>query len=169
MAKKYTGSFADYEKKLKTVMERIGIGKYNYDWNRTGCFVEFLCKGRVFRFEHNLDSDYAKREKLIHVSDLFAQVVLTLEDLARASDRGLYDFSQIISGLPSLPEGVASLVPCFIAMGFSTMPQTKQDITNQYHRQAKVMHPDQGGDRDAFEILQSNYKKCLDQFQQKNK
>lgn len=161
--KKYTGSFPDYEKKLQTVMSRIGIEKYSYNWSRRECFVEFVCNGRLFKFQHSLDSDYARKENITYVSDLFAQVVLTLEDLARASERGLYDFSEIISGLPSLPENVAHLEPCFIAMGFSRRPESEEEVKQYFHRQAIIVHPDgKNGDRDAWEMLQKNYQACLD-------
>lgn len=161
--KKYSGSFSDYEKKLSTVMSRLGIEKYAYDWSRRDCYVEFACNGRIFKFQHSLDSEYAKENRITFVSDLFAQVVLTLEDLARASERGLYDFSQIISGLPSLPESVAHLEPCFIAMGFSKRPSSEEEVKQYFHRQAMVVHPDgKDGDRDAWETLQRNYKACLE-------
>ena len=40
--KMYSGGFEDYEKKLRTVMDKIGVEKYNYDWSLQGCFVEFI-------------------------------------------------------------------------------------------------------------------------------
>ena len=53
--KMYSGGFEEYEKKLRTVMEKIGVEKFNYDWNWQGCFVELICRGRAFRFEKSLE------------------------------------------------------------------------------------------------------------------
>lgn len=162
MAKKmYSGGFEEYEKKLKTVMERIGVERFNYDWSRQSCFVELICKGRAFRFEKSLE-DARSRGELTCVSDLFAQVVLMLEDLARASSRGLFDFAEIVSGLPSLPAGAAGLEPCFASLGFSERPETIATVQERYRRMAKVMHPDVGGDVEAFQLLRENYRKCLE-------
>lgn len=159
--KMYSGGFEDYEKKLRTVMEKIGVEKYNYVWSRQGCFVELICKGRAFRFEKTLEDARQRGERITCVSDLFAQIVLMLEDLARASSRGLFDFSEIVSGLRSLPAG-SSLEPCFASMGFSERPGTTEEVREQYRRMAKALHPDAGGDAAAFQTLQENYKKCLE-------
>ncbi|MDR0905793.1 MAG: J domain-containing protein [Oscillospiraceae bacterium] len=162
MAKFYTGGFPEYEGKLKKVMARLGVEKFNYDWTRQDCFVELLCKGRVFHFSDSLEAARIRGEKITAVSDVFARIVLMLEDLARASERGLYDFATIISGLPSLPESVAHLDPWFIALGFTEHPATAEEVRVQYRRLAKVLHPDAGGTSAAFEALQQNYITCLE-------
>lgn len=160
--KLYSGGFEEYEKKLRTVMEKIGVEKFNYDWNRQSCFVELICRGRAFRFEKSLEDAARRRERITCVSDLFAQIVLMLEDLARASSRGLFDFAEIVSGLPSLPEGTAGLEPCFISLGFSRRPESADEVRSRYRQLAKVMHPDAGGDAGAFQLLSENYWKCME-------
>lgn len=160
--KLYSGGFEEYEKKLRTVMEKIGVEKFNYDWNRQSCFVELICRGRAFRFEKSLEDAARRGERIACVSDLFAQIVLMLEDLARASSRGLFDFAEIVSGLPSLPEGAARLEPCFASLGFSRRPESAEEVQSRYRQLAKVMHPDAGGDADAFQLLRENYLKCVE-------
>lgn len=160
--KMYSGGFEEYEKKLRTVMERIGVEKFNYDWNRQSCFVELICRGRAFRFEKSLEDAARRGERITCVSDLFAQIVLMLEDLARASSRGLFDFAEIVSGLPSLPESAAGLESCFLNMGFTRRPESAEEVRSQYRKLAKVMHPDAGGDADVFDLLQKCYQKCLE-------
>lgn len=160
--KLYSGGFEAYEKKLRTVMEKIGVEKFNYDWNRQSCFVELICRGRAFRFEKSLEDAGRRGERITCVSDLFAQIVLMLEDLARASSRGLFDFAEIVSGLPSLPEGTAGLELCFASLGFSRRPADAAEVKSRYKQMAKVMHPDAGGDADAFQVLRENYRKCLE-------
>ena len=166
MAKKvYSGGFEDYEKKLRAVMEKIGVEKFNYDWSRQSCFVELVCNGQAFRFEKSLEDAARRKERISCVSDLFAQIVLMLEDLARASSRGLFNFAQIVSGLPSLPAG-DPLEPCFASLGFSKSPETADEVREQYRRMAKVMHPDAGGDAEAFQLLHGNYLKCLERMEE---
>lgn len=160
--KLYSGGFEEYEKKLRTVMEKIGVEKFNYDWNRQSCFVELICRGRAFRFEKSLEDAERRGERISCVSDLFAQIVLMLEDLARASSRGLFDFAEIVSGLQSLPEGTAGLESCFLNMGFTRRPESVKEVRSRYRQLAKVMHPDVGGDEYVFDLLQKSYQKCME-------
>lgn len=160
--KLYSGGFEEYEKKLRKVMEKIGVERFNYDWNRQSCFVELICRGRAFRFEKSLEDAARRGERIVCVSDLFAQIVLMLEDLARASSRGLFDFAEIVSGLPSLPESAAGLEPCFLNMGFIKRPESTEEIKRRYRQLAKDVHPDAGGDADTFKALRENYRKCLE-------
>lgn len=90
------------------------------------------------------------------------------EDLARASSRGLFDFAEIVSGLPSLPEGAVGLEPCFASLGFSRRPESIEEVQSRYRQLAKVMHPDAGGDADAFQLLGENYRKCLELMEGEN-
>ena len=43
-----------YEKKLGTVMARLGIDKYDYDYTRRAAWVTFTYKGQEYRFEHSI-------------------------------------------------------------------------------------------------------------------
>ena len=45
-----------YEKKLATVMTRLGIEKYNYDYTRRAAWVTFAYKGQNYRFEHSVEN-----------------------------------------------------------------------------------------------------------------
>lgn len=142
-------------------MEKINVEKYNYDWNRQSCFVELICKGRAFRFERSLEDARVWGEGITCVSDLFAQIVLMLEDLARASSRGLFDFAAIVSGLPSLPAGRAEMDSCLLSLGFSERPTNVETVKERYRKMAKAMHPDAGGDADEFQALRESYEKCM--------
>ena len=102
--RKQYASLEFYEKKLGKVMERLGIEPEQYDWdcNRTGCWVQFHYKGSLYRFEHSVQNAQARGHNLSYGSDAFAQVVLALEDLARLVDRGIYDLQNWIAGMLSL-------------------------------------------------------------------
>lgn len=159
MVKQYA-SPASYEAKLEKVMSRLGIEKYEYDWNRFDCWVSFVYKGQSYRFEHSTENAQSHGVKLQYGSDAFAQVVLSLEDLARMVERGIYDLSTWVSGMKCLPDAV-QIEPCFVALGFSEYPKSIEEIKAQYKRLAKVMHPDGGGSDSAFRTLTENYQNCL--------
>lgn len=91
--KKYSGGFEEYESKLKRVMERLGVKQYKYDWSRNECFIEFTYKNQYYRFEHSLHKAAEHKQNIHYSSDLFAQLVKTLEDIARMVERGIYDLS----------------------------------------------------------------------------
>jgi hypothetical protein len=92
-----------YEKKLTKVMERLGVITFNYNWDRFGCFIEFRYKNDLYRFDHTIEKARARGIDIKYGSDVFAQVVLALEDLARMVERGIYDLSTWVSGMKYLP------------------------------------------------------------------
>lgn len=161
MKKKYTGGFEAYEEKLSRVMGRFGVDDYTYDWNRTGCFVQMQFHGQVWRFENTLAKSQECGRNLKCVSDLFAEVVLTLEDLARATEKGLVSLDMLLQGIPSLPAGQV-MEDCFKALGFGQRPESAEEVREQYLRMAKIIHPDVGGDASAFQVLKENYEQCLE-------
>lgn len=160
MEKQY-GSPESYEAKLEKVMARLGVEEYKYDWSRFESWVSFVYKGKPYRFSHSVENARAHGVDIRYGSDVFAQVVLSLEDLARMVERGIYDLSTWVAGMKYLPAG-DPVEPCFAALGFSERPKTAEDVTAQYRRMAKVMHPDAGGDETAFMVLSENYRRCLE-------
>jgi len=160
MAKQYAAP-ETYEAKLEKVMGRLGVESYNYDWSRFECWVSFVYKGQPYRFAHSVENAKAHGVDIRYGSDVFAQVVLSLEDLARMVERGIYDLDTWVSGMKYLPEA-KPLEICFYALGFSSRPTSVDDVKAQYKRMAMVMHPDAGGDPVAFRDLNSNYHLCLE-------
>lgn len=157
--KMYKQEPAAYERKLQTVMTRMGVGKqYKYDYGRFTAWVEFFYKGRAYRFEQSIEKAAKKGIKLCYGSDCFAQVVLWLEALARAGELGIYTLQAILEGLPALP---APLPECFRILGFSEVPLTEDEIRTQYKVMAKTAHPDAGGSAEAFSVLQAALNKAL--------
>lgn len=122
--KKYSGGFDVYEGKLRRVMERFGVETCNYDWNRSGCFIEFTYKGQLYRFEHSIDKAKAYNQNIDCVSDLFAQLVISLEDIARMSERGIYELSSWIEGMKALPKP-KEIPSCIRVLGFNDIPTAR--------------------------------------------
>ena len=150
MAKQYADP-ANYEAKLEKVMKRLGVEQYNYDWIRFTCFVEFWYNGQFYRFDHSVENAKAHGQNIRYGSDIFAQVVLTLEDIARMTERGIYELQTWISGLKTLPAS-APLPECFKVLQFDVLP-TEEEIIARYRQLAKAMHPDVGGTEEMFRKL----------------
>lgn len=160
MAKQYAEPAA-YEAKLEKVMGRLGVKEYDYDWSRFECWVSFVYKGQHYRFSHSVDNAKAHGVNIRYGSDVFAQVVLSIEDLARMVERGIYDLSTWVSGMKYLP-AAKPLETCFAVLGFIERPASSEEVRAQYKRMAKALHPDAGGDPDAFANLGTHYRKCLE-------
>ncbi|MDR3563414.1 MAG: J domain-containing protein [Negativicutes bacterium] len=154
-AKKQYADVDFYERKLKTVMERLGADQYNWNWDRHGGWVDFQYHGEWYRFEHSVAKAQARGVKLQYGSDAFAQIVLALEDLARMVERGINELSTWVAGMRFLPPPLE--VPAFFkAMGFTEIPAGPEDVNERYRTLAKVMHPDAGGSAEQFKELQNN-------------
>lgn len=151
--KKYSGGFKEYESKLRRVMERFGVDKFHYDWNRSECFIEFTYHSQFYRFEHSLEKAAAHKQNISCVSDLFAQLVMSLEDIARMSERGIYELSTWIEGMKTLPPK-KEIPQCFITLGFEDIP-TVAELKSRFHMLAKASHPDSGGDPVLFHLYKS--------------
>lgn len=160
--KKYS-STVDYEKKLSTVMTRLGVSEFNYDWSRSSCFIEFTYKGQLYRFDHTLEKAATSGQNIRYVSDLFAQLVITLEDIARMVERGIYDLSIWVSGMRALPES-APIPDCFRTLGFEQIPPDMGEVRIRYRALAKVAHPDCGGSDEHFRAINQAYTDALDYF-----
>ena len=158
--KKYADS-ERYEQKLARVMERLGVKEYRYDWSRTDTYIEFFYKGNLYRFEHSLKKAQEHGQKIQYVSDLFAQLVMSLEDLARLSERGIYELQSWIEGMKALP-AAATVPACFASLGLDHVPASEDEVDKAFKRMAKLAHPDvPGGSNEAFVALKESYSECL--------
>ena len=152
---------ADYENKLERVMKRLGVQKYTFNYDRLGmAYVEFQYKGQVYRFDHSIEKAAKRGITLKKSSDAFAQIVLSLEDLARMVERGIYELQTWVSGMRALPAAVE--IPSFIQfMGFTEIPKREDEIKQKYRDLSKLMHPNAGGNPDDFIKLKDAYDKAL--------
>lgn len=160
--KRYQSADA-YEKKLERVMERLGVTNYNYNWDRWEGWVEFHYRGELYRFNHSTKKAQERGVDIKFGSDAFAQIVLSLEDLARMVERGIYELSTWVAGMKYLPEAVET--PTFFrTLGFTEIPSTPEDVTLRYRDLVKLTHPDVGGEREDFEAIQRAAEKARDWF-----
>lgn len=153
----------NYEAKLEKVMSRLGIEKYNYNWNRFSCWVEFTYKGQLYRFSHSIENAEEHGQKVRYGSDVFAQVVLALEDLARMVERGIYDLSTWVAGMKYLPPS-QKIPDCFRVLGYDSIPENADDVVHRYKQLAKSAHPDTGGSDEQFQTLSSAFDQAKKYF-----
>lgn len=152
MSKQYAAAEI-YERKLQKVMERMEAEAYNYNFDRYGAWVEFRLKGQLYRFDHTKEKAEARGIKLSYSSDCFAQIVLSLEDLARMAERGIYELQTWLEGMRFLPPPV--VVPeCLRNLGFAQIPESVEDVKARFKGLAKKCHPDMGGSDADFAALQ---------------
>ena len=166
-AKQYAPA-ENYEAKLEKVMARLGIEKYNYNWDRFSCWVEFQYKGQLYRFSHSLENAKAHGQTVRYGSDVFAQVVLALEDLARMVERGIYDLSTWVSGMKYLPPPT-EIPDCFRVLGYDRIPESKEEVGRRFKQLAKSAHPDAGGSDERFKMLNTAYEQALKHFKEEPK
>jgi hypothetical protein len=159
--KKYAPA-QEYEKKLERVMERLNIKEFDWNWDRFGGWVKFSYKGTWYIFEHTVQKSREAGENLTFGSDAFAQIILTLEDLARAAERKIYDFSDFLKSekFKLLPPAVE--IPSFLRyMGFIEIPKSEDEVKQKYREMSKLMHPDAGGCPEDFQKLNEACDKAL--------
>lgn len=158
MAKQYAEA-STYEAKLEKVMTRLGVESYDYDWSRFKCWVEFRYKGQPYRFEHSVENAQSHGMNIRYGSDVFAQVVLSLEDLARMVERGIYDLSTWVAGMKCLPQ-TKDIPNCFRILQFNKIP-TLEELHKRYKDLSKKTHPDVGGTAEQFIVIKDAYNEAI--------
>lgn len=91
------------ERRLLKVMKGFKIEDFNFNWDRSSCFIEFNYEDQPYRLEHSIEK--AKRKGIILKNGLDCLIELTrsLEDLSVIIDRGTYNFETWISGMKQTP------------------------------------------------------------------
>jgi hypothetical protein len=68
---------------------------------------------------------------------------------------------KVMNYLPNVPEWARVETPrCIAALGLR-MPCTEQDLLRAYRTKVKKLHPDHGGDKRRFLILQQNFEEAV--------
>ncbi len=169
--KQYSLNMDDFVRKLDRVMARLGVPQddYTYDYassrDNRSCFVQMKYNGRVYRFDNSLKKSADTGRGITAISDLFGDIVYSLEGLARSVERGIFSLDMLLEGVPALPQW-KPLEACFVAMGFDHIPRDTAEIEAQFKAQAKIAHPDMGGTCEAFNALMTAYKQSLDTFKE---
>ncbi|HHY95476.1 MAG TPA: J domain-containing protein [Firmicutes bacterium] len=165
---KQYGPGADYERKLHRVMERLGVKEFNWNYDRCGAWVQFRYKGELYQFDHSVEKARARGINLHYGSDAFAQIVLSLEDLARMVERGIYDLQTWVAGMKMLPP--VSEVPSFLRLlGFTEIPSDVEEVRARFRTLAKQFHPDVGGSAEDFDMLKRAAEQAVQYMQSRSR
>jgi hypothetical protein len=129
--------------------------------------VELFYKGQQYRFEHSIENAKKHGQEVRYGSDVFAQVVLSLEDIARMTERGIYELQTWIAGMKALPPP-KNIPECFKLLGFSDIPDA-DSLKDRWKQLAKTSHPDTGGNAEYFNQVKQAYDKAFEFLEQESK
>jgi hypothetical protein len=159
-----------YERKLKTVMARLGASNLSYNWDRVGAaFVSFNVGREFYRFDHDVNktAGLPAENRLYYGADCFCQIVLSLQDIARMTERRIYKLQTWIEGMKALPPGLE--IPDFLMrLEFTDhFPDSENEIKAHFKQLAKRVHPDAGGDPEDFKRATADEEMALQWFKSK--
>ena len=92
-----------YERKLIKVMKRLKIEEYQFNWDRSSCYIEFQYEDNLYKLEHTVQK--AKEKGVIVLRnglDCLSELVLSLEDLCQIIERGTYHLDTWLSGMKKM-------------------------------------------------------------------
>lgn len=160
---KYAGS-KYYQTKLSNIMKKLGIDRFKYQYQNDTAFINFKFGSSWYQLDHSIAKARINNPGINNAEDVFAELVLTMEDLQHIADRNITSFKNLISPFELKP-GRVELPECFTKLGFDGrfMPAEKH-VEYKYNDLAKVLDPDktQFGDKEKFEELQKIRLECLD-------
>lgn len=156
-------SVDQYAQKMHRVMERFGAELVGWNHDRHGAWIQFRYRDELYQFDHSVAKAQERGVNIRYGSDAFCQLVLSLEDLARMVERGIYDLSTWVSGMKMLPPVVE--VPSFFKqLGFTELPSSTEDVRACYRSLAKELHPDAGGNEDDFRAIKQAAEQAVQWF-----
>lgn len=157
----YSGDPRDWEAKLDRVMTRMKATSYSWNYDRVSAWIRFERNGEPYAFHQSIDRAGARKVALYNGVDCLAQLVLTLEDLCRMGERGIYDLGTFLVGFKALPPPRAIPEP-FRRLGFAEEPTSVEQVRARYKALTKIHHPDVvGGDAAEFIALRAAYAAAL--------
>lgn len=161
-----------YQSKLEKIMIKLKAEKYNYHWSDKDAYIRFKYKGKWYELKHTLENANKYRtsdNKLKYGSDIFAQLVLTLEDLQRMDEYNIYDLSDWLSKMQVYFKN--ELPDCFQKLGFiGYVIPTEEQINTRFLEFMRVLKPENYfGDNDKYEELKEIKKECLKYIEEKKK
>lgn len=120
-----------YENKLNNIMDKLKITKFFYKWTKEDAIIKFKYKNKWYQLTQTMNNANEHRhnnDKIIYGSDLFAQLVLVLENLSIIYDYNICNFTDWISHLELKYDN--NLPDCFRKIGFNNNLLPNQKILN---------------------------------------
>ncbi len=151
-----------YQNKLANIMKKLGIEKYRFQYTDETAFINFRIGYTWYQINHTLEKAKINSPSISSGADVFAELVLTMEDLSHISDRNIADFKVWMAPF-ELKAGSVELPECFAKLGFDgRYKPSKKNVDYKYNELAKVLDPDKNtfGDKDKFEELNKMKAEC---------
>ncbi|OIJ15133.1 hypothetical protein BKP37_06870 [Anaerobacillus alkalilacustris] len=88
------------ERRLRKVMKRLKVENFNFNYDRSSCYIDFHYQNKIYRLEHSIEK--AKDKGLIMLRnglDCLSELIDSLEDLCQIIQRGTYNLETWIAGM----------------------------------------------------------------------
>jgi hypothetical protein len=141
------------ERRLSKVMKRLKIESYNFNYDRSSCFIEFRYRDSVYRLEHSIEK--AKDKGLILLRnglDCLAELIESLEDLSQIIERGTYNLEAWIAGMKK-----SSTV--------EEIPEFVEEVHIRYKSLGKQTHSDYARNEEMSHVAPDSYLEDLSRNQ----
>ena len=155
-----------YSNRLRTALNKIGIddqyidirfGGGNGNWSTDGwAEIIWVVNGKEYNYKCSSQGNAVGN---------VAAIAQMIEQDSKAIRRGMKTFGQVMSQfqLGYDPQGPRTLSPREI-LGLPADMKDWDYIRFKYHRKAKELHPDSGGDADKFKELQTAFEDLKKEF-----
>ncbi|MFD2509764.1 hypothetical protein [Halalkalibacter alkalisediminis] len=88
------------ERKLIRIMKSLNVSYFDYNWDRSSCYIEFRYQDVLYRLEHSVEKANSKGAQVLRSGlDSLNELVETLEDLCQIIERGTYKLETWLSGM----------------------------------------------------------------------
>lgn len=159
-----------YENKLNNIMQRLSVQKFYYKWDDEKTYIKFKYKNNWYHLNHtitNANINRAKNDLIVYGSDIFAQLVLTLENLVAINEYNICNFEDWLIGKELKYDN--ELPECFKIIGFKNNLIPSQDTVNaKILELKKIFGPGTNFySKDNYEKLLEVEKDCNEYYEQK--
>ncbi|WP_227937194.1 hypothetical protein [Alkalihalobacillus deserti] len=88
------------ERKLIRIMKNLNVSYFDYNWDRSSCYIEFRYQDILYRMEHSVEKANSKGTQVLRSGlDSLMELVESLEDLCQIIERGTYKLDTWLSGM----------------------------------------------------------------------
>ena len=172
MGNKIYADIKFYENKLNNIMQKLDIQKFYYKWTKEDAYIKFKYKTKWYQLYHTIESankNRAKNNLIVYGSDIFAQLVLTLENLCAINEYNICVFENWITNIELKYDN--EIPECFSKLGFKSNLIPKQEtVNNKILELKKILGP--GAvfyTKEKYELLLELEKDCNEYYVKENK
>ncbi|ARK32312.1 hypothetical protein [Halalkalibacter krulwichiae] len=136
------------ERRLSRIMKHLNVSYFDYNWDRSSCYISFRYQDILYKMEHCVEHANAKGAQVLRSGlDCLIELIETLEDLCHIIDRGTYKLEVWLHGMKqtTLTETAPS--------AFEDGPTKTKFIEKQKQQQSKYAEYGQAAPISLLSIL----------------